>query len=68
MAQSGPDEMVCCLSAFGCRAKRTCMGVWLRPLRSLMTRSGHGASFFVALHAIDPIPNCYSQSVILALG
>src|SRR5262249_16829524 len=35
---------------------------------TVSTRSGHGASFFVALHATDPIPTCYSHSLILAFG
>jgi hypothetical protein len=48
MAQSGPDEMVCCLSAFG--AKRTYMGVWLRPPRSLMTHSRHRQANFAVTH------------------
>jgi hypothetical protein len=36
MAQSGPAEIVCCLSAFG--AKRTCVNVWRRPPWSQISR------------------------------
>src|ERR1700724_2840258 len=39
-----------------------------RPKVSSLTPSGHAASFFVAMHATDPLQTCYTRSVILALG
>jgi putative ABC transport system substrate-binding protein len=43
-------------SAFG--AKRTCMGVWLRPPRSLMTRTGHRRPKFAVMHNTAPMNGC----------
>src|SRR5262249_33005653 len=47
----------CYLSAF--QAKRKCRGRRERFDLTKMTQSGHGATFFVAMHPTDPLQSCY---------
>ena len=42
--------------------------IFTRPFSTGSTPSGPSASFFVAMHATDPIPDLLYSSVILALG